>query len=544
MHRILIQSTAVLLIFFLWSPSSALDMFPLEPPNTSSPRRTMESFLKYSEMFYKEMRASEPDEAVLDEARDRAERCFDLSQVAPSIREDVALESVLRLREVLDRIPYPVLSDIPGKELVEQKDIHVWRMPHTEIKIGRAQEDRLGAYLFTPETVDRLDEFYADVEEMPYKDGATEGVYEAYLYASGWLIPDGLIGMLPAWMHVPYYGQTAWQWGSLGLIVVIACLLLWPLYLWHRTQRHKRWELSRLVFPVMGMFLSVSVEYLVSTQVNITGKVMAMVTMGLESVLTVFAAWAILVAGNVFTHIVVAAQDIKEEALNADVIKLICRLVSLSLVFALFYRVGSYFGLPVTAVFASAGIAGVAVALAARETLANFFGGISIFMDRPFRAGDYVVLDSGERGAVKAVGMRSTRLLTRDDVLITIPNSIITNIKIVNQSAPSANMRLRIKTCVAYGTDLDVAEELLRGVAVDNPLVMDDPEPRVRLRSLAESGIAYELLVWVARPHERGLLTHELNREICSRFKTAGIKIPFPQRSVHIHDERSNAAKR
>ena len=179
-------------------------------------------------------------------------------------------------------------------------------------------------------------------------------------------------------------------------------------------------------------------------------------------------------------------------------------MVSFGLIFLLVYRAGSYFGLPITAVFASAGVVGVAVALAARETLANFFGGISILMDRPFRAGDYIVLDSGERGQVKAVGMRSTRLLTRDDILVTIPNSVITNVKIVNQSAPYPHFRVRIGVGVAYGSDLDEVERILLDTVSGEPEVMEEPAPRVRLRTFGESSIDFELLVWARRPEEKG----------------------------------------
>jgi MscS family membrane protein len=74
------------------------------------------------------------------------------------------------------------------------------------------------------------------------------------------------------------------------------------------------------------------------------------------------------------------------------------------------------------------------VALAAKETLSNFFGGVSVFLDQPFRTGDYIILDSGERGEVVDIGLRSTRILTRDDVQITIPNAIIANTKVINES--------------------------------------------------------------------------------------------------------------
>ncbi|MFH1913513.1 MAG: mechanosensitive ion channel family protein [Pseudomonadota bacterium] len=520
--------------------ASPLTMFPLEPPDTSSPRATFESFIKYSDAFYDAMDQA-ADEREVFEARQRAERCFDLSEVAPSIRRDVALESVLRLSEILDRIPVPDPADIPDAEEVRARNLTVWRIPHTEIMIGAVPEGgRVGSFLFTPATVDRLGGFYDEVRHLPYRDGLTKGIYEEYIYSSGWMIPDGIIAALPGWMRVGYLGQAVWQWLGLGFTLAASGLLLWPLLRWHSNWRRRAtthdWRFSRLVFPVVAMGVCLLDEHILNTQINITGRVLAGVTMFLEAALAVFAAWAILVAGNVVTMGFIASQRIREEALNADVIKLVGRLVSLGLVFTLFYRVGGYFGLPVTAVFASAGIAGVAVALAARETLANFFGGVSIFLDRPFRAGDYIVLDSGERGEVKAVGMRSTRLLTRDDVMITIPNSVITNVKIVNQSAPEPHFRVAIKVGVAYGSDLDRVEAALLGAAEGNTMVMRTPEPRARLRSFGESSINYELLVWAARPHDRGRITHELAREICRRFAEAGVEIPFPQRDVHIRD--------
>jgi small-conductance mechanosensitive channel len=92
-----------------------------------------------------------------------------------------------------------------------------------------------------------------------------------------------------------------------------------------------------------------------------------------------------------------------------------------------------------TPFLASAGFAGIVAALAAKDTLANFFGGINVFLDRPFRTGDYIVLNSGERGEVVYIGLRSTKIITRDDILVSIPNAIMANSKIVNESALTRN---------------------------------------------------------------------------------------------------------
>lgn len=190
-----------------------------------------------------------------------------------------------------------------------------------------------------------------------------------------------------------------------------------------------------------------------------------------------------------------------------------------------------------TAWLASAGVVGIAVGFAARETLANLFGGFTIIADAPYKVGDYVVLDTGERGEVTRVGIRSTRILTRDDVEVTMPNSIMANTKIVNESGGTwERFRIRIKVGVAYGSDIDRVVELLESLAADHPTVCREPTPRVRMRAFGESSLDFELLCWVNRPAERGLVTHELYMKIYKAFEREGIAIPFPQRDVWVRD--------
>lgn len=549
MRFLVIRLVATVLFVLMLAPQVlGSNEFPLEPPKTSSPRATLESFLTWSEVFHNAMSAPIEDPAEVQDALDRAVRCFDLSEIPPTLVSNVGVESVLRLREIFDRIQLPELEDVPDEKAVKAQSILRWRMPHTEITIGKADENaRLGSFLFTPETVDNLDDYYEEVRHLPYKDGAIQGVYEEYLYSSGWLIPDGFISGLPDWMRHGYQGQAIWQWFGLILTLALGFLSLCPLFIrhknWKKRENDGTWGVSRLVFPLFAMGLCLFMEYFLGTQINITGKVLTVVTLGLEALLFLFTAWTILVGGSVAMHVVISSQNIKEEALDADVIKLVSRLVSIVLIFFVFYRAGRYFGLPVTAVFASASIAGVAVAFAARETLANFFGGISIFLDRPFRAGDYIVLDTGERGEVKAVGMRSTRLQTRDDILITIPNSVITNVKIVNQSAPEHNFRIRIKVNVAYGSDLEQVEEVLMEIAQANQMVMKTPTPRVRLRTFGDYSINFELLVWAIKPHHQGRLTHALSKGIYNKFIEEKIKIPFPQQDIHICSGEAKTTK-
>jgi small-conductance mechanosensitive channel len=225
--------------------------------------------------------------------------------------------------------------------------------------------------------------------------------------------------------------------------------------------------------------------------------------------------------------------------LGREVAPLIENIWKVIVIIAVLMIVLSLWKIDITPLMASAGIAGVAVALAAKDTLANFFGGISIFLDKPYKIGDYIVLDSGERGEVVDIGIRSTRIKTRDDILISIPNSIIANTKIINESAPIPHFRVRIPVSVAYGSDIHKVENILLAIARENKNILTDPEPRVRFRTFGESSLDFELLCWAKEPVMRGLTIHEMNKTIYDKFNDEGVTIPFPHRTVYVREEKN-----
>lgn len=186
---------------------------------------------------------------------------------------------------------------------------------------------------------------------------------------------------------------------------------------------------------------------------------------------------------------------------------------------------------------ASAGIAGIAVGFAAKDTLANLFSGFFIVADAPYKIGDYINLDSGERGMVGAIGLRSTRLLTRDDVEITIPNGVIANAKIINESGgPTPKLRIRIVVGVAYGSDVDLVHKLLMQVAQEHVDVCQSPEPSVRLRAFGASSLDYNLMCRINHPQDRGRITHELNIAIYKIFTQHNVEIPYAKQDVYIKE--------
>jgi len=205
-------------------------------------------------------------------------------------------------------------------------------------------------------------------------------------------------------------------------------------------------------------------------------------------------------------------------------------IVALSLYFVFFV-----WNIDMTAWLASAGILGIAIGFASKDTLANLFSGVFILADAPYKIGDFIVLDSGERGEVTHIGIRSTRILTRDDVEVTIPNSIMGNSKISNESGgPHKKYRIRIKVGVAYGTDIDEVKTILMAVANNEESVCKDPEPRIRFRQFGASSLDFELLCWIIDPVLRGRVIDLLNTTIYKKFQELDIEIPYAKQDVYI----------
>jgi small-conductance mechanosensitive channel len=199
------------------------------------------------------------------------------------------------------------------------------------------------------------------------------------------------------------------------------------------------------------------------------------------------------------------------------------------------YLVMAAWHIDLTSWLASAGVAGIALGFAAKDTLANFISGVFILADAPYRVGQFIIIDDVTRGVVTEIGMRSTRLLTRDNVEVTVPNAVIGNAKIVNESSgPSPLMRVRIDVGVAYGSDVDAVRGLLLECTRDLAHTADSPEAAVRFTAMADSSLQFQVLVWLRNPVFRGRVIDELNTRIYKALGAAGIAIPFPQRDLHI----------
>ena len=186
---------------------------------------------------------------------------------------------------------------------------------------------------------------------------------------------------------------------------------------------------------------------------------------------------------------------------------------------------------------ATAGIAAVAIGLAAQDTLGNLFAGISIMADAPYKLGDYIVLDGKERGEVTKIGLRSTRILTRDDIEVTIPNSVIASSKIINESSGRwTKQRLRIPVAVAYGSDVVKAQSVMLEATRALERVCKYPEPWVKFTGFGDSSLNLEIRCWVENPRSKGRVTNAVNSAVYQALNDHQIEIPYPKRDVYIKE--------
>ena len=248
--------------------------------------------------------------------------------------------------------------------------------------------------------------------------------------------------------------------------------------------------------------------------------------------------WVVfLLKSNRILLTAIARNENRVKAVHNQTLPLFLNLINIFIVVMAVYFIFSAWHIDMTAWLASAGIVGIAVGFAAKDTLANLFSGVFIMADAPYKIGDYVVLDTLERGEITHIGIRSTRMLTRGDVEITIPNSVMGNTKIINESGgPHERFRCAIAVGVAYGSGIDLVRSILANIAIAEDTVCVDPEPRVRFRVFGASSLDFELLVWIEKPMLRGRVVDILNTEIYHQFRDNNVEIPYSKQDLYIKE--------
>ena len=199
-------------------------------------------------------------------------------------------------------------------------------------------------------------------------------------------------------------------------------------------------------------------------------------------------------------------------------------------------------GLNIAPLLAGAGVMGLALSLAAKDTLSNLIAGVLLIMDRPFKVGDRIELwtapnETGTWGDVIEIGLRATKIRNPDNLVIVVPNSQIMVRDIVNYTMSGEDIRLRIPFSVAYESDIDRAKVLLIEAAKQVEGVKLSPEPIVIVRGFGPSDVQIQLRVWILEARMRRRIADEITGKAVSAFADAGVEIPYPKRELIIHGE-------
>jgi len=258
------------------------------------------------------------------------------------------------------------------------------------------------------------------------------------------------------------------------------------------------------------------------------------------AVATLIAAWA--VSSFVYSFINLYGRWMASKT-ETDVDDRIIRVLEVSARYVIWFiailMVLRMLDVDITPLIAGAGIAGLAVALAAQDIISNFFGGAVILVDRPFAVNDRIKVDT-YLGDVISIGPRSTRIKTLDYQMVTIPNSKVASSVVVNYAMPDVRLKIKIPVSAAYGSDVKRVKEILLEIgneaAARSECVLFDPAPSVYFLELGASSLNFMLVIWAKAFNLSWDVQDYVNTRVCERFAEEGIEIPFPQMDVHMRD--------
>jgi len=489
--------TLILLLILVGGPASAQsdllggfdEPYPLRAADTSSPRDTLRSFIRDFSEAIDAWRADKPTVEV-ERPMQRASDTLDFSDLTVLGREATILIDMALLREVLDRVELPPYEDIPGDaEVAADPQLTRWVVPNTKIEIVKTPDGpRAGRFLFSKETVSQLRNYYNLAREIPYKAGAIVGIYEEVLASPGQWLPQHFPDRFPAWARDIVGGQGVWQWIALAVLVVLCVALFWALISlgqrWDRRWMNgSPWLRFGLPLALVLVVALAGVAYLVAQYaIGLLELPLDVVAYTVLAVQLVGLSWLVMVGSGRLADAIaqIGNRPDGRRRFDAALTRILFRLVSVTFIILVAVAAAEVVGIPVAPLVAGLGVGGLAIALAVRPTLENIIGGLTLFADRPVRVGDFCRYGD-ELGTVEEIGLRSTRLRTLEQSVVTVPNSEFSQMHLDNFTARHLRL-LRTVLQLRYETTPEQMRYILaklRELLIAHPMVTPEPA-RVR----------------------------------------------------------------
>ena len=551
----------VILMLSLWHQAGVLAADagnPLSTADTSSPRETLRGFVETLNQGHAQVREiitsylgssrlylSAAERTEVDHVLERIElarRTLNLSELPAALSGSLSTYRVLQLKEVIDRIELPAFKAIPDAAAMQSEQFKRWSLPGTEITIALVEQGpRAGEYLFSPQTVERLPEFYRRIKHLPYQPAATAGWYESYRYGGAGLrrlIPYKWMMALPDWAKVLILDQPVWRWFGLVVVLLAAAglfrLIRRAAAAWAKrgsgSELRSRWSQAAWVIAML-ILIPVVIHVLVEN-LRLSGHVLEVATLSLWGIFTLMLTWAVWLTSTVLAESVVASQQLLAGSIDSQLIRLGMRLVATILSVTILVIGAQQLGIPAYSVIAGLGVGGIAVALAAKDSLANLLGSLLIMFEKPFRVGHWIKVGNTE-GIVESIGFRSTRIRTFYNSLISIPSNQLVNTTVDNM-AMRQRRAVRTVLHVSYTTPADKVEQF---VAAIRQLIEKSPYTykewfRIRLDDFGDYGlhILVNFLLEVSDNRVEQAERQRILLEILKLAETMDIQFAIPPR--------------
>jgi MscS family membrane protein len=446
-------------------PAAPTPAPPAEPPpGLATPRATMRTFL---EAMGAAARTGDKQQLVA------AAACLDLSNLPAGVVEEVGADLAVKLKDVMDHLGLVKVTAVPT---APKDDVWIWREVEAvdaRIALARVAD---GRWLFDPETVQALDALYDHFAALPKVAGATS--FSLALSPALWLrahMPSTLTG---EWLLMEH-----WQWlFLLGLLFVgwlfgrvVRALLRGPVdrFLTRRSARVPPELIAKALAPlsiiVMGGVWHVGLRY-----VGLNPEVAAVILVVFKFLGAFGVVRVAMRAIHVVTHILVERARATPSRFDDLAVPFFHKTAMVIVVALGILFMADVVGVSPTSLLAGLGLGGLAVALAAQDTVKNLFGSFTVIFDRPFEVGDAIKLSADVQGTVEEVGFRSTRLRSADNTLITVPNGNLISANVENFGKRTF-FRWRALLTLAPTTPTDLVEAFCRGA---EELVRRHPDTR------------------------------------------------------------------
>ncbi len=518
--------------------------------DTSSPRGTLTMFLDKCNELFQQIKTERYFDRSNPEFHAIAQQilsCMDTSQLPEYAREYFDAEAAVSLKEILDRIRLPPSEQIPGSESIDtaagSDPLVRWQVPGTQIVITRMMEGpRKGEFLFAADTVSSAPALYQKLREQPYRTegpAVSEGLYEWWLSSPGNPLVASWVDRLPAWFQDRRFGMAIWQ--GLGLLLAtplgIAAMVL--AYRLARSSGERargksvwRYWLS-LGYLVVMLLVPIAFKHFAWDYLTLRGTVVYVINFCAD-VMFLLGTLALIVGVSSRTaESIIALPHISPRGLDANLVRIICRVLGIGAAVVVLLEGGRYLGFPLTTLIASAGIGGLAIALSAQGLIKGLFGTVTILLDKPYLVGDRIVA-KGHDGFVEEIGLRSTKLRSLTGHLICLPNDQMADSEIENVGKRThihraADLHIPIDT---PRQKVEQAVACIRALLEDHEGMDPDFPPRVYFNEFNPDSFNVRIYYWYTPPDrwDYYAFCEKVNLAIFRAFEDHGIQFSLPFR--------------